>query len=217
MNWVRRLVYLIGFIVVAIFSLWLIVQVNEDGIDRVAANANSPDLYVDGLVFTQMGDNGQLASRLYAKKAKHYTTDITLLKAPYAILYGNDSHATDLTKTLSVGGSQSATSSKRQLKSQQPPWMIKANHGRLTKSGTVLYLWGNVRIWQAKGQQNLSTVFTTPSLTYYPKTRLAQTKQPVSIDRGDGSKISAVGMKANLNTGQITFLSQTRGRYVLQP
>ena len=218
MSWVRRLIYLICFVLVIIFTLWLVVQVSEDNIHRITADANLPDAYVNGLILTQMGDTGQVASRFYAKKAVHYATDVTLLDTPYAILYGGNDDANNLTNTLSAGAEQPATTtSKKSTKKQQPPWMIKADHGRLTQSGTVLYLWDNVRIWQAKGQQNQSTVFTTTSLTYYPKTRLAKTKAPVNIDRGDGSKISAVGMKANLNTGEITFLSKTRGRYVLQP
>jgi lipopolysaccharide export system protein LptC len=213
MNLTHKVSYLLGFIIVLGFSLWLVVQINESDLLTLQQSDDTlPDAYARQVVFTQMNEEGRLKSRFYADELKHYKNGITTLEAPYGILYDN------VNNTLNVGGVLTVNEDTHAKSGgQKPPWTIKADHGELRDNGNLLYLWGHVNIHQDKGKNNQATLFTTEALTYYPKTRIARTKEAVQITQSDGSTVTARGMNANLDTGEVDFLSQVRSRYEIQP
>ncbi|MCD6056095.1 MAG: hypothetical protein K0R12_1057 [Gammaproteobacteria bacterium] len=213
MTLTNKVSYLLGFIVMLGFSLWLVVQINESDLLTFQQSDNSlPDAYAHHVVFTQMNGQGRLKSRFYADELKHYNNGITTLEAPYGILYDNANNP------LNMGGVLTANENTH-LKSgeQKPPWTIKADQGELRDNGNLLYLWGHVKIHQEEGKNNQATLFITEALTYYPKTRIAKTKEAVQITQSDGSTVTARGMNANLESGEVDFLSQVRTRYEIQP
>ncbi len=213
MMWITRSYYLLGLILVGIFGIWLVVQVTQDDVIQRKLDPDTPEAYATHLVLSELDNQGNVKSRYYADKAIRYPNNITDLTVPRAILYNTTDDG--VSDTLDIGG-MLAVNGNSQTHHTKPPWVINAEHGQLREGGDVLFLWGNVHISQAKSNTNLGTVLVTSELTYYPKTRLADTAKPVEIKQSNSNQVNAVGMKANLNTGEITFLSQMRGRYELQ-
>lgn len=204
-----KLYYLFGLIMLSLFSIWLVIQVNQDGVVQQSLAPTVPNAYATQLTLTELDEQGHVKSRFYAVKATHYPNNVTDLDVPRAILYNTiDSR---INNTLDVSGMLEITNTQ-----DTPPWTIHAKHGQIRDHGETLYLWGDVHVEQAKGPKNHATALTTSQLTYYPKTRQAYTKKVVHIKQSNGNTVDATGMKANLNSGDIIFLSDMRGRYEVQ-
>ncbi len=93
-----------------------------------------------------------------------------------------------------------------------PPWHITADLGTMTEGDNNVHLQGNVVIRQPAGENSHDVTFTTSSLNYYPNRQYAETKQPVQVVQ-PGTRIDGIGMTANLKTGEINLLNQSRGEY----
>lgn len=210
MIWATRFYYFIVLLCVGLFSTWLFIQVSHDDLTQQPFDPHSPDAYATKITLTEFDDQGHIKDHLYADNAFHYINDVTKFTKPKAILYKTDD--AEASNDVSVAGMMTMQAPS----AQTPPWVISANNGKLYDNGNVLDLWGNVHVEQAKGKDNDATTLITSKLTYYPKSRTATTEEPVKIIQSNGNQIDAVGMDANLATGEITFLSDMRGRYQLQ-
>ena len=92
------------------------------------------------------------------------------------------------------------------------PWIITADNGQSQAGVSQVHLWGNVKLLQPPARNSHNMTMTTSSLIIFPEKQLAQTDQPVVITE-PGTVINGVGLRANLNTGEIQLLSQARGVY----
>lgn len=90
-----------------------------------------------------------------------------------------------------------------------PPWQVSAEHGRTSDEGTMIKLWGNVKIWRTDQKGNTSEL-STSQLVIKPKAQYAETDKPVMINTANG-KAQAIGMKAFLKQQRIQLLSNVRG------
>jgi lipopolysaccharide export system protein LptC len=92
------------------------------------------------------------------------------------------------------------------------PWYITARFGKATQGIENVDFWDNVTIHHAADQNNPATLIKTSTLTVHPKQKTAETKAFITMVQPQ-IIIKAIGMRANMNTGDINLLAQTRGEY----
>lgn len=96
------------------------------------------------------------------------------------------------------------------------PWFVEsktafANHG----IERVIFK-GDVNIHHPADFNNPATVIKTNSLIVHPNNKTAETSDPVTMIQ-PGSIMKAVGMQADMESGNIKLLSQAQGEYVPDP
>jgi len=75
------------------------------------------------------------------------------------------------------------------------------------------HFWQNVIIHHAADGNNPSTLIKTTTLSVYPNQQIAKTEDYIVLIQ-PSIIVKAIGMNANLNTGDIKLLSQARSEYV---
>jgi lipopolysaccharide export system protein LptC len=135
--------------------------------------------------YQQFNNKGQLHSRLEADQMKHLRPhNISLFTKPRILIYTDD----------------------------RIPWHITSHYGKSLNGNKTIYLYDHVILHQPPQPHHPETTITTSFLTIYPKRALATTDRKVTITR-PGSIIHGKGIEANLKTGSIKLLAQSRGIY----
>lgn len=132
---------------------------------------------------TVTGANGKPLYRIRAREALHYPNDWTELHTV---------HVTYLTATA-------------------PPWHLRADQARMPPSRQQIDLSGHV---VARGTLNSGApvVLNAPSMTVFPDSKRLQSDARVELDSA-GRHVDAVGMRGNLNTHEVEFLSDVHSTY----
>lgn len=77
----------------------------------------------------------------------------------------------------------------------------------------IVHFLADTKIWykpaNSKNPDDTEKYFETQSLTFHPKTNLAETKDPVILEQA-GTTVYATGLKADLKRNAVTFLSKTK-------
>jgi len=146
-----------------------------------------PDAFMEEVIATIIDKQGKLSIRIVSPKMTHYPKgDTTEITKPYLTLFRHQTQA--------------------------KPWHLSAEHARALQGTDQILLWENVTIQHPGDLQNEQTTLLTPTLTVFPSKQLAETLDPITILQPD-TKISAIGMNADLASGAVTLLSQTKGEY----
>lgn len=164
---------------------WWLIRNNFEIHNSIAANQpNTPDQYMLQMDYTRFNSLGKLQDKIYAVKIIHFQNqDSSLLTQPRLLSYTNEYN-----------------------------WDITADHGTSINGNEQILLKDHVIIKRLTVADNSLMVIKTSSLTAYPYKQMALTNQPVTVEQPD-SIINSVGMIANLKTGNIKFLSKTKGIY----
>jgi lipopolysaccharide export system protein LptC len=94
--------------------------------------------------------------------------------------------------------------------SEQLPWHMSANSGVVFDRATRVVLRGKVRAWQVAPTGN--TELNTSALTLYPDSNIVETDRKVTL-RSPGTRISGIGMKANLEQQLFQLLSKVKSKH----
>lgn len=89
-------------------------------------------------------------------------------------------------------------------------WHMTAKTGVVFNRGERIVMRGDVHAWQEAPPD--ASHFKTPKLTYYPEKEIAETDHSVIIS-SPGSRVSGVGMKANLAKQTFHLLAQVKSRH----
>lgn len=92
------------------------------------------------------------------------------------------------------------------------PWTAISDRGKSYNNGEKVELMGSVHLIQSPTPSSPKTDIRTASLTLFPKKNLADTLEPITVDR-PGMKISGKGMNADLKKNIFTLKSETKGFY----
>lgn len=179
--------YLIGALIAALLvavGYWNVRP--ESFMDKRASSEveNAIDFYVIGASTQQFQADGKLHYAMTASKLEHLkASDITLVDSPDLQLYRGTPH----------------------------PWHVRSEKGEVAPEGKQVELIDKVRIARtdAKGRP---TVITSSRMTVFPDEEYAQTQQAVRIEAANGVT-TAQGMKAYMNDGKISLLSNVRGQH----
>lgn len=145
-----------------------------------------PDAFMEDVVAIIMDQQGKPKIKIVTPKMIHYTqNDTTELTAPELTLY---------------------------RKSTQP-WYITSKFATATQGIDSVFFRDDVIIHHSADEENPATLIKTETLTVHPDEQTAQTKDFITMIQPNLT-VKAIGMNADMNTGNINLLSQARGEYV---
>lgn len=180
----RRSAIIISFtIIVATSMLYILDRSNQHHHKQLQQNVM--DSFMHQVTSTNYGSTGEIKDTFASSYVTHFTqNDTTHAQSPHIIAYNK----------------------------KGPPWYVTADQGTMTNGETQIHLQNHVSIHQPPGEKSHNVTFRTSALNYYPDRQYAETDQAVTVVQ-PGTHIEAVGMTANLNTGDIHLLHQSRGEY----
>ncbi|MEY4640757.1 MAG: Lipopolysaccharide export system protein LptC [Pseudomonadota bacterium] len=185
-------VFLLVFLLVGIGTLYVLMQKaiseGEPGSEVVAPRADY-DYYIEDLLTTRFGSDGQVLSQLRATRVTHYPDgDRAELQAPRLTTFGE----------------------------AQDEWQVSAETGTLApdaeRAEDRLDLRGAVELDKPMARSGTLAVRTT-ALSIYTDTQEAFTTEPVSISQGN-TRYQGAGMRALLAED---YVSMNDGRGIHDP
>ncbi len=93
-----------------------------------------------------------------------------------------------------------------------PDWQGQSLYGWVNKAGTVLKLQGPVSMHRPAYAGGPAADLQTSDVTAYPKENRMETAAPAQMTQGD-SRMSGVGMRANLNENHLELLDDSHGSF----
>jgi lipopolysaccharide export system protein LptC len=93
------------------------------------------------------------------------------------------------------------------------PWYVTSKFAEATKGAEHVNFREDVMVQHAADQHNPATVIKTATLTVLPNAEVAETSDEITMEQPN-IVIKGIGMRADMNTGDIQLLSQARGVYV---
>lgn len=150
-----------------------------------APSSTLPDAYMEQVQTVIMDEVGAPKMKIAAPHMIHYLEhDVTKLISPHVTIYRNSPE----------------------------PWHVTARYALATDGTQEILFWDNVLIHHIGDGDNPTTRITTSTLTIHPEQRSAQTAAVITL-RQPNLQVTAKGMLADMNSGDIKLLSQTRGEY----
>ena len=173
----------------AVFSFWLLQELEESEIAPRRAAPHEPDYYVDNMVRRTLGIDGSLRNVLRATRVEHFPDDdSTELASPHLEIYNGPSE----------------------------PWHVIADHGWISSGNDVVLLHGEVEIWRyGAGGEREYQVLTT-ELRVLPGEQYAETDNPTIIVT-PATVTHAIGMRANFAHDRLELINRVRSRYESKP
>ncbi|WP_317848206.1 LPS export ABC transporter periplasmic protein LptC [Marinobacter sp. F4216] len=183
--WLRTLA-LIATIGATIFLLWRSDEPTMSSDDRAdLRGTREPDGFVVNGSYTSYNESGELEIQFTSPRIEQFEEgNLATVEAPKANIFGE----------------QGDTS----------PWQIEAENGSLLQNEGILYLTGNVRVFQQLGERDIT--LTTESLTLDNDLGIVYTDAPVTIADKTGVT-RANGMQAWIDKRIVELKSQVEGRY----
>lgn len=144
-----------------------------------------PDAIMEDVTALIMDKQGKPSMKVITPKLIHYTEeDTTHFTTPELILY----------------------------RKSPKPWYITAKYAKATAGIENVHFSQEVTIHHAADERNPATLIKTTKLTVHPNKQTAETEELITLVQ-PSITIKAKGMLADMNTGDIKLLSQTRGEY----
>jgi len=149
---------------------------------------NKPDFFLTKATYTQFDSSGEIGKQFYTDKITHFAN--------------NNKYVFDKPHI------------KMQNENEQP-WYITADKGKSEGGKSKIFLWDNVKVIQAAGQNNPDFDITSDTLTIYPDTKIAETDGPITIIQNE-SIVRAIGAQANFKDGTLKLLSNVECQYEIK-
>jgi lipopolysaccharide export system protein LptC len=97
-----------------------------------------------------------------------------------------------------------------------PDWQGESLYGWVDKSGNLLKLQGPVDMHRPAYAGGPAAELHTADVTAWPRDNRMETAAPAQMTQGD-SRMSGVGMRANLNDNHLELLDDSRGTFLPHP
>lgn len=181
----QGLVYLGILALLAAVSTWFLSTVESSLRDETIANAEAPILYMDHF----------LATRMNAQGFREYT-----LAAPHMVQLSGQQ------------GSRLEQPEMNVFQDQTLSWVIRAKQAWVAPDTELIRLEQAVSITRPASSGKQPVTVTTRNLLLYPEQGFAETAEPARMETPNGW-MTALGLKAYLDTEQLELLSTVRGIY----
>ena len=184
----RIIFTVLGAVVVALGSFWLLEVMNKNAQDiNASKNVNEPDYCITNFSLVRMDLTGKPSYIVSGTKLTHYPAD----------------DSSDIDQPF-----------VRKLTPDMPPMNMNAELAHIDQNNTRLQLHRKVVVDRVASPKAQNLTLKTEALTVYPDEERMETDVPVDILTG-ASRIHGVGMKANNATGMVEV--QNALRIVLPP
>ena len=172
-------------VVLAAISGWYYVSSDTQySLDRQTLS-HMPDVIAQQVHLTQYDENGRVKHDMISNKMIHQQAD--------------DRYVFMSPKILIIGDKQTA------------PWKITAKRALSLNGSELIELIDTVHLYQRIDGNKFNEIITN-QLYYKPTQKLAYTDKPIEFNQ-PGTKIKAIGMRANLDKKQVRLLSQAQGAF----
>lgn len=173
----------------AVFSFWLLQDLEESDLAPRRAARHEPDYFVDNMVRRTLGEDGMLRNVLRAARVEHYPDDdSTELASPHLEIYNGPSE----------------------------PWHVVAERGWISAGNDVVLLHGEVEIWRYDGAGRREYQVLTTELRVLPGEQYAESDNPTIIIT-PATVTHAIGMRANFAHDRVELVNRVRSRYEGKP
>jgi lipopolysaccharide export system protein LptC len=148
--------------------------------------SNVPDAYMEEVTAVVLDKEGNPKIKIETPKMIHFIKDdTTRLLSPHLTLY----------------------------RDTPEPWYITSHYASASQGIESVNFWEEVQVQHAADQNSPTTTIKTATLTVYPNKHTAETNDLITMIQPNLT-VNAIGMFADMNTGDIKLLSQARGEYV---
>lgn len=179
---------IISLFMVAVVGLatWATLLFYRPSTINLSANSELPDAYMEDVTALVMDKQGKPQMKIVTPKLVHFDQEnTTRLTTPIVSLYQKSSI----------------------------PWYITSKYAKAIDGVERVDFWENVTITHPADAYNPNTVIKTQTLKVYPNKQLADTNDDITMVQPN-LMIKALGMHADMNTGDVHLLSDARGEYV---
>lgn len=184
MSYKNAIISLFIILVVGI-ATWLTLSFYWPTNIATASTSELPDAYMENVEAVVMDKLGQPTLKLNTPRMLHFeTNNIAQLKTPYIILY----------------------------RGLGKPWFINATYGKASHGIDQVDFWDKVTIFHPEDAATPNTWIKTNTLTLHPHDQTAFTNDIITLTQSN-LLLQAIGMQANMKTGDIKLLSHARAEY----
>lgn len=166
-------------------AIWTTMLSMHPTLTKSTIPSSLPDAYMEDVTALIMNKEGKLTLKIETPQLTHY----------------KENDKTDFIEpTLTL------------FKESVQPWHITAKFAQATQGIDNVSFWDHVNIHHAADKNHPDTQINTASLTVHPNLKTAETRDLITMVQPD-LKVNAIGMHANMNTGDVVLLSQAKGEY----
>jgi lipopolysaccharide export system protein LptC len=140
--------------------------------------------YLNQAELTGTGPSGEIVYQVWTEKAAQSASDESIAMDRVRMVYGQPDSI---------------------------PWKLRANSGSIPASARIIRLSGDVVATAVDGDSN-KIIIRTQQMDIDPAIREASARREVAIDY-NGRVLNAVGMRANLESKQLTLLADVNGQF----
>lgn len=179
----------VGALAIGIASFWLWQNLEDE--DEVASTPapHERDYYIENMVRTTTGTQGELRNILRATLVEHFPDDDSIeLASPHLEIYNGDAR----------------------------PWHVIAESGWVSSGNDVVLLHGEVEIWRYGDTGEREYEVLTSELRVLPKEQYAETDNAATLI-GPSTITRAIGMRANFAHDRLELLERVRSRHEVKP
>lgn len=141
--------------------------------------------YLNKAELTGTGPSGEIVYQVWTEKASQETSDESIAMDSVRMVYGPPDSI---------------------------PWKLHANSGSIPAKARIISLRGDVVATAGDNDSN-KMIIRTQQMDIDPATREATSRREVAIDY-NGRILNAVGMRANLESKQLTLLADVNGQFL---
>lgn len=145
-----------------------------------------PDAYMENVTAIILDKVGKVTMKIVTPRMVHYAKDDTTdFTDPQLTLYHKSPN----------------------------PWFIESKTAKAWHGIDNVIFKDDVTIHHPADYNNPATVIKTTTLTVHPNEKIAETAEPITMIQPN-SVMKAIGMHADMDSGNIRLLSQAQGEYV---
>lgn len=175
-----------GIITLAVAGAALMTLSPQNNIGTKRKETTTPDAYMENVVAVIHDKFGKVTMRIVTPKMTHFAQgDTTEFIDPQLTIYHKSPN----------------------------PWYIASKIARAWHGIDNVIFTDNVTIHHPADYHNPATMIKTTSLTVHPNEKTAETVEPITMIQPN-SIMKAIGMQADMDSGNIKLLSQAQGEYV---
>ena len=172
--------------IIAVTAAILITLTNQAGTSTHKNDTQIPDAYMENVTAIILDKLGKVSMKIVTPKMTHYAKDDTTdFIDPQITLYHKSPN----------------------------PWFIASKTAKAWDGIDNLVFNTDVTIHHPADYNNPATLIKTSTLTVHPNEKTAETVEPITMIQPN-SIMKAVGMQADMDSGNIKLLSQAQGEYV---
>lgn len=182
----KNIFYSLMMLTTLTLAVWMTILSLTQQSPIVQHDSSLPDALMENVTSIEMDKEGKPKMQIVTPKIIHFAeNDTTHILSPILTVYR-----------------------------QSPiPWYVTSKFAKTTHGTENVEFWDDVFISHSGDKNNPATSIKTSTLTVYPANHIAETNDAITLTQPNLT-MNAIGMHADMDSGDIKLLFQARGEYV---